>query len=67
MTRPLLTTAEAAALLRVHPKTLLLWNRQHRFPTGVVLRAGSRVLFDRDSLLRWAGGTGLEGRSIGVA
>ena len=46
----LLSSAQAAALLHLHPNTLLLWAREGRIPC---LRLGRRVVFRASSLNEW--------------
>jgi len=50
MTEPLLTVAEAAAYLRVKPRTLYQWIWRRRIP---FLKAGSAVRFRRVELDDW--------------
>jgi len=47
----LLTAAEAAELLRIHPKTVLLFARTGRLPA---LRMGRLWRFRTSDLTRWA-------------
>lgn len=53
----LLTTAEAAALLRVQPVTLRQWRHRGRGPRFVRLgpSASSHVRYRRGELERWLG------------
>jgi excisionase family DNA binding protein len=53
----LMTVNEAAAFMRVRPNTVYTWVENGRLPH---LRAGSRILFEREVLLNWLRGT--EGR-----
>jgi excisionase family DNA binding protein len=46
----LLSAAQAATLLNLHPNTLLLWARQGRLPC---LRLGRRVAFRASALNEW--------------
>ena len=46
----LLTTSDAAQLLRVHVNTLRLWAREGRVPC---LRLGRKVAFRASALNRW--------------
>jgi len=46
----LLSAAQAAQLLNLHPNTLLLWAREGRVPC---LRLGRRVAFRASSLNEW--------------
>jgi excisionase family DNA binding protein len=46
----LLSSAEAATLLHIHPNTLLLWAREGRIPS---MRLGRRVAFRASSLNEW--------------
>jgi excisionase family DNA binding protein len=46
-----LTPAEAASLLRVHPKTLMRWARED--PTFPVFKMGATVRYPRERLQRW--------------
>ena len=46
----LLSSAQAAQLLNLHPNTLLLWAREGRIPC---LRYGRRVAFRASSLNEW--------------
>ena len=55
----LLTVTEAAAYMRVHPKTVRRWVRDGRLDC---LRAGNRILFDPRSLALWLRGVGEEDR-----
>ena len=50
---PLLTVAEAASFLRIHPRTLYDWVQRGRLPC---LRAGGRIRFTREMLIRWLRG-----------
>jgi excisionase family DNA binding protein len=52
----LLSAAEAALLLGIHPNTLLLWAREGRVPS---LHLGRRVKFRASSLNEWLSGTKL--------
>jgi len=47
---PLLDVTQAAALLRVHPKTLQKWARERRIPS---VRYGKRWLFRASELDSW--------------
>lgn len=49
----LLTVAEAASFLRIHPRTLYDWVHQGRLPC---LRAGGRIRFTHEMLIRWLRG-----------
>jgi excisionase family DNA binding protein len=46
----LLSAAQAAQLLNIHPNTLLLWARTGRAPC---VRIGRRVAFRASALNRW--------------
>ena len=48
--QPLLTVREAAALLRLAPKTLYSLVSQRRIPFR---KAGRRLLFDHDEIIQW--------------
>ena len=50
---PLLTVAEAASFLRIHPRTLYDWVQRGRLPC---LRAGGRIRFTHEMLIRWLRG-----------
>ena len=50
MTEPLLTVAEAAAYLRVKPRTIYQWVWRRRIP---FLKAGSTVRFRRAEIDDW--------------
>jgi excisionase family DNA binding protein len=50
MTEPLLTVPEAAAYLRVKPRTVYQWVWRRRIP---FLKAGSAVRFSRTELDVW--------------
>lgn len=47
---PLLSAAQAAPLLGLHPNTILLWARDGKLPS---LRLGRRVAFRASSLNLW--------------
>lgn len=47
---PLLTAADAAHLLTLHPVTLLRWSREGRVPH---IRLGRRVMFRTSELNSW--------------
>lgn len=47
----LITTAEAAALLRVAPETLRYWRWRGEGPRS--FRAGRRVLYERADVVAW--------------
>jgi excisionase family DNA binding protein len=47
---PLLSAAQAAPLLGIHPNTLLLWARDGRVPS---LHLGRRVAFRASQLNAW--------------
>jgi len=47
----ILTTEEAAALLRVVPLTLKNWRAERTGPT--YWRAGRKVYYDRSAILEW--------------
>jgi predicted DNA-binding transcriptional regulator AlpA len=51
MPADLITTAEAAALLRVAPETLRYWRWRGEGPRS--FRVGRRVLYERDDILTW--------------
>ncbi len=55
----LLTVKEAAAYMRVHPRTLRRWVLEGRLDC---LRAGNHIRFDPRSLARWLEGAGKEVR-----
>ena len=46
-----MTKAEAAALLRISPRTLSRWQAEGIGPPRI--KRGKLVLFDRDSLTKW--------------
>jgi excisionase family DNA binding protein len=50
MTEPLLTVPEAAAYLRVKPRTIYQWVWRRRIP---FVKAGSAVRFRRPELDQW--------------
>lgn len=47
----LITTAEAAALLRVSPETLRYWRWRNKGP--VSFRSGRHVLYERADVIAW--------------
>lgn len=55
-----LTVDEAAAFLRIHPKTLYEAIRNRAVPG--VLRLGRAIRISRPALLKWARGTDLPGK-----
>ena len=46
-----MTKAEAAALLRISPRTLSRWQAEGIGPPRI--KCGKQVLFDRDTLTKW--------------
>lgn len=47
----LLTTEEAAALLRLNPLTLYRWRKAEKGPPFT--RVGARIYYEREMLERW--------------
>jgi len=56
----LLTTAQAAQLLQVHPLTLVLWRRQHRGPRYLDAPDARLIRYRRADLFRWLGTSNIQ-------
>ena len=54
---PLISASQAAAILGIHPNTLLLWARKGKVPS---LHLGRRIKFRASSLNEWLSGTTLK-------
>ena len=53
----ILTVQEASKLVRLKPSTIYFYVEARRIP---FLKVGSRVLFERDSLINWLSGHRVE-------
>jgi len=55
VSRDILTLAQAAALLQIHPLTLSIWRRDRKAPPALNLAGSDRaVRFLRSDVLKWA-------------
>ena len=55
----LLTTREAAACIRLHPKVLLRKRRQGEMPGVRCFWSGNKLLWPRRDLIAWLEGKGI--------